>query len=29
MMLESWLKVGNYEYIKQVEQSMYNGLNLN
>lgn len=28
-MLNHWLEVGNYEYIARVEQSMYNGLNLN
>jgi len=28
-MLDYWLKMGNFEYIARVEQSMYNGLNLN
>ena len=28
-MLDHWLNVGNYDYIARVEQSMYNGLNLN
>jgi hypothetical protein len=28
-MLNHWVKEGNYDYIKRVEQSMYNGLNLN
>ena len=28
-MLNHWLEVGYYEYIARVEQSMYNGLNLN
>lgn len=28
-MLDYWIKEGNYEYTKKIEQSMYNGLNLN
>lgn len=28
-MMDEWLRVGNYEYTKRIEQSMYNGLNLN
>jgi hypothetical protein len=28
-MLDHWINVGNYDYIARVEQSMYNGLNLN